>query len=65
MRNFDDGSLLQILQSVIMQHSKLSLMGLQSGLSKATRSGNGRTVVAYYGFVAIVRFSCLFTLHKY
>jgi len=53
-RNFEHGSLLQILLSIIMSHIKLSTAGLGHGLSKAIRSENGRRAVLYYGSVGIV-----------
>jgi len=53
-RNYEHGSLLQILLSIIILHTKPSTVGLRRGLSKAIRSENGRRAVLYYGSVGIV-----------
>jgi len=55
--NCDSGSPLLILPSIIIPHVKLSILGLQCGLSKAAHSENGRRMVPYYGSAAIVCYS--------
>ena len=54
-RNFEPGSLLQILPSIIEPHVIFSIVGLQPGSSKAIHSMNGRRTVPYCGSVDIVR----------
>ncbi|KAI0297334.1 hypothetical protein BC826DRAFT_162110 [Russula brevipes] len=50
-RNSENFSPLQTLLSTITLHAAFSFVGPQSGLSKATRSNNGRRMVPYCGSV--------------
>lgn len=55
-RNFEHGSLLRILLSIIILHARLSTVERQGGLFKETHSRNGRRAVLSCGFVVIVCF---------
>jgi len=57
-RTFGHGSLLQILRLTIILHATSNIMELRAGLFKVANFENGKRMVLYYGFGAIVRFSC-------
>jgi hypothetical protein len=54
-RKFEIGSHLQIRRQITISHAEITSVVLLHGSFEATRLGNGKIRVPYYGFMANVR----------